>query len=104
VSALSGFEDRMKVEIYEQLFRLNQGYDEVLTALAALRRHPAFPASELDRFTAVSKEARASTNSYLAAILEAAETADAGRRYQKRLARKGKTMRRREGLRRLRSR
>ncbi len=74
----------MKVQIYEQLFRLNQGFDEILTALAALRQHPAFPASELERFTAVSKETRASTNSFLTAILEAAETADAGRRYRKR--------------------
>ena len=39
----------MKVQIYEQLFRLNQGFDEILTALAALRQHPAFPASELSR-------------------------------------------------------
>ena len=34
-----GFEDRMKVQIYEQLFRLNQGFDEILTALAALMVH-----------------------------------------------------------------
>ncbi len=74
----------MKVEIYEQLLRLNRGFDEIITALAALRQHPAFPANELDRFTAVSKETRASTNSFLTAILEATETADAGRRYQKR--------------------
>ena len=73
-----GFEDRVKVEIYEQLFHLNKGYDEIITALAALRQHPAFPASELDRFTAVSKETRASAYSFLAAILEATETADAG--------------------------
>jgi hypothetical protein len=65
-----GVEDRMKVEIYKQLFRLNKGFDEILTALAALRQHPAFPASELDRFTAVSKETRASTNSFLTAIIQ----------------------------------
>src|SRR5579863_3527999 len=38
------------------------------------RQHPAFPANELDRFTAVSKETRASTNSFLTAILAATDS------------------------------
>jgi len=63
--------------------RLNQGFDQILTALAALRRHPAFPAGELERFAALSKETRAATNSFLTSVMEAAETAEAGRCYQK---------------------
>ena len=62
----------MKVDICQQLLRLNQGFDQILTALAALRQYPVFPADKLERFTALSKETRA------------AETTEAGRRYQKR--------------------
>ena len=54
----------MKVDIYEQLFRLNQGYAAIIAALAALRRHPAFSARELERFAAMSKESRASTKQH----------------------------------------
>jgi len=63
---------------------LNRGYEEVLTALAALGQHRAFPAAELERFAALSKENRASTNSFLLSIIESAETAEAGRRYHRR--------------------
>jgi hypothetical protein len=53
-------------------------------SLTTLRRHPAFQARELDRCAALAKENRAVTNSYLAGAIEAAETAEAGRRYRKR--------------------
>ena len=38
----------------------------------------------MDRCAALAKENRAVTNSYLAGVIEAAETAEAGRRYRKR--------------------
>lgn len=73
----------MKVDVYEQLLRLNAGYHEVITSLAALRKHAAFKGSELERLTALSKELRADTSSYLTGAIETAETAEAGRRYRK---------------------
>jgi hypothetical protein len=74
----------MKVEIYEHLFIINRAFEEILAALAGLRQHPAFHRGELERFAALSKEARASTNSYLTGIIEVAETSAAGRRFRQR--------------------
>jgi len=74
----------MKVDIYEQLFFINRAFGEILSALAALSQHAAFPAGELERFAAWSKEVRASTNSYLTSVIETAETGDAGRRFRQR--------------------
>jgi hypothetical protein len=77
----------MKVDVYERLPHLNAGFDEVITALAALRKHSAFPGSEVDRLAALVKETRAASNSFLTSAIEAVETADAGRRYHQRLLR-----------------
>jgi hypothetical protein len=66
------------------LLRINQAHLEIVSALAVLRKHPAFHATTLDRFAALWKETRAATNSYIGSVIEAAETAEAGRRYHKR--------------------
>ena len=74
----------MKGQIYEVLCQINRGFQQAIEGLTTLRRHPAFQARELDRCAALAKENRAVTNSYLAGVIEAAETAEAGRRYRKR--------------------
>jgi hypothetical protein len=76
----------LKLHIYQNLLKINAGFDEVIGGLAALRRHGVFHRSELARFSALSKENRAATNSYLLSALETAETEEAGRRFSKRLA------------------
>jgi hypothetical protein len=73
--------------VYKQLFRINRGFDAVLRALRVLREHEGFHASELRHFRDLAREARASTNSYLAAVIESAETDEAGRLFRKRIRR-----------------
>jgi len=74
----------VKLSIYKHLLDVNDGFDQVVRGLAALRKNDAFLARELDRFSALAKETRAATNSYLIGILELAETREAGRRFGKR--------------------
>ena len=50
-------------------------------------RHDGFQRSELQRFREKSEEARAATMSYIAEVIETAETDEAGRRFGKRVAR-----------------
>jgi hypothetical protein len=76
----------LKRGVYWELARLNLGFDLVLQSLRALRQYRAFPEQELDRYSALSKEARAATNSFLSGVLEASETAEAGQRYRRRRA------------------
>ena len=76
----------LKLDIYQHLIRINAGYDQVIRSLAALRKYGVFNVGELARFSALSKESRAATNSYLVATMETAETTEAGRRFSKRLA------------------
>jgi hypothetical protein len=78
--------DNLKVEIYEHLLLINTAYDQVLQSLAALQKHRPFHAAEVARFRRSSKEARASLNSYLTAVIESAETAQAGRLFGRRVA------------------
>jgi len=77
----------MKVRIYEHLAMLNTGFDQVRRSLAALGRYREFDRPTLLQFSERAEEARAATNSYLASVIEAAETAEAGRRFGKRRAR-----------------
>ena len=74
----------MKLPVYKHLFDINAGFDQVIRALADLRKREAFHRREIDHYIALSKEARASTNSYLIGGLERAETREAGRRFGKR--------------------
>ena len=74
----------MKLDVYKHLLRMNRGFDLVVRSLAALRKHGAFQQGELARFRALSQEARAATNSYLAGAIESSETNEAGRRFRER--------------------
>ena len=76
----------MKLDVYEHLLRFNAGFDQAIQSLAALRKHSAFHRGVLERFAQLSKETRAATNSYLAAVIETGETEEAGRRFRKRKA------------------
>lgn len=76
----------MKLDVYEHLLTINTAFDQLARCLIALQRHRKFHAAELNRFRRLTKETRASLNSYLTAIIECAETDEAGRRYSKRLA------------------
>jgi hypothetical protein len=61
----------VKLPVYQYLFDLNAGFDQVIRSLDALARYDAFHRREIERFRALSKEARAATNSYLAGALSA---------------------------------
>ncbi len=74
----------MKAQVYELVWRIHRGFEDAVEGLDALRQHHGFHRRELERFAALTKEARAATGSYLAAIIEQAETEEAGRRYRKR--------------------
>ena len=80
----------MKRASYENLWRMNQGYDEVLKSLRVLRKHPAVDSQEVRRFEELAAEARAATNSYLLDMLGTMETEAAGHWFRKRLARERK--------------
>lgn len=77
----------VKLAVYRHLFAVNTGFDQVIRALAALRKHESFHRRELGHYIALSKEARAATNSYLTGVLERIETEEAGRRFGKRRTR-----------------
>ncbi len=81
---LGGREAGVKLPIYQHLLNLNAGFEQVVRALAALRKHDAFLARELDHYAALAKEARAATNSYILNAMESAETGQAVRRFGKR--------------------
>jgi hypothetical protein len=74
----------VKLPVYKHLLEINAGFDQVVRGLAALRKEDAFLAKELDRFSALVKETRAATNSYLIGVLDREETREAGRRFGKR--------------------
>jgi hypothetical protein len=72
------------LSVYRHLLEVNVGFDQVVRALAALQENGLFHRRELDHYSAVAKEARATTNSYLTGVLERIETDEAGRRFGKR--------------------
>jgi len=76
----------LKLNIYQNLLKINAGYQQVIGGLAALRKYSVFHRNELARFSALSKEIKAATNSYLLSAMETAETDKAGRRFSKRFA------------------
>ena len=67
----------LKLNIYQNLLKINAGFDQVIGGLAALRKYRAFHRRELARFSALSKE-----NS----VIETGETQEAGARFRKRKA------------------
>jgi len=74
----------MKLPVYKHLLDINAGFDQVIRGLAAIRRCDGFLVRELDHYSALAKEARTATNSYLAGVIESAESVEAGRRFGKR--------------------
>ena len=76
----------MKLDVYQHLLHINIAFDKVVRSLVALRKHRRFHGAELNRFRRQSDETRASVNSYLTAIIESAETDEAGRRFRRRIA------------------
>jgi hypothetical protein len=74
----------VKLSVYRHLLELNAGFDQVIRALAALQEGGTFSRREVGHYSAVAKEARAATNSYLTSVLERIETDEAGRRFGKR--------------------
>jgi len=83
-TAACGRAQGVKLSVYKHLLDITSGFDQVVRGLAALRKNDAFLAKELDRFSALAKEARAATNSYVIGVLEREETREAGRRFGKR--------------------
>jgi hypothetical protein len=80
----------MKRHIYGQLFRLNEGFQEVLDSLRELRKQPSLEDQEIRRLEALTAEARAITNSYLLEAFGTLETIEAGKLFRKHLARERK--------------
>ena len=73
-----------KLEVFQNLFDINAGFDRVMSGLAALSQQPGFDRRQLKRLHALSAETRSDMNSYLASVIEAAETDEAGRLFRKR--------------------
>ena len=73
--------------IYQHLLEINAGFEQVRVALAALDQSAMFDRAELQRFSALSAEARAAIASYFAGVMETAETDEAGRLFRLRRAR-----------------
>jgi hypothetical protein len=74
----------MNLEIYQRPLEMNAGLDQIVRGLATSSSFRGFMPKELDRYSALVKEPRASTNSYLLGIVEQAETKEAARRFGKR--------------------
>jgi hypothetical protein len=75
----------MPLGLYEQLWELHAGFEQVRRALHGLGKHRTFHAKELQRLGAWIEEARAATGSYLAGAIEEAETNEAGRLFRLRV-------------------
>jgi len=80
----------MPLEIYQQLWELHAGFEQVRRALQTLGQQPTFRIREIERLGAWLEEARAATASYLTGAIEEAETNEAGRLFKNRVARERK--------------
>ena len=76
----------MKLDVYENLLKINAGFDQAIQSIAALRKHGAFHRAALARFAELSKETRAAATSYIVSVIETSETDEAGRRFRERKA------------------
>jgi hypothetical protein len=77
----------MPLDVYQQLWELHAGFEQVRRALRELGRQRTFQAREVERLSAWLEEGRAATASYLTGAIEEAETNEAGRLFRNRLAR-----------------
>jgi hypothetical protein len=80
-------ERRMPLEVYENLWQLHAGFEQVRRALRSLEQNRIFHAREIERLAAWLEEARAATASYLTGAIEEAESNEAGRLFRRRRAR-----------------
>ena len=80
----------MPLGVYQQLWELHAGFEQVRRALRGLGRHRTFQAREVERLGAWLEEARAATASYLTGAIEEAETNEAGRLFRNRIVRERK--------------
>jgi len=80
----------MPLDVYQRLWELHAGFEQVRRALRELGRHRTFRAGEVERLGAWLEEARAATASYLTGALEEAETNEAGRLFKNRISRERK--------------
>ena len=76
--------------MYQQLWELHAGFEQVRRALRSLSHQPTFRTREVERLGVWLEEARAATASYLTGAMEEAETAEAGRLFRNRIARERK--------------
>ena len=76
----------MPLEVYENLWQFDAGFEQVRCALRSLAQNRTFRAGEVERLGAWLEEARAATASYLAGAIEEAETNEAGRLFRRRRA------------------
>jgi hypothetical protein len=77
----------MPLGVYQQLWELHSGFEQVRRALGSLRKQEMFHGREVERLSAWLEEARAATASYLTSAIEEAETNEAGRLFKNRIAR-----------------
>jgi hypothetical protein len=80
----------MPLRVYEQLWELHAGFEQIRRALQGLKLQRTFHAGEVERLSGWLEEARATTASYLAGAIEEAETSQAGRLFKLRLRRERK--------------
>ena len=81
---------RMDLPVYEHLLAVNAGFEQVRSALAALAELPGFQRGEMARFGEMAEESKSAICSYLASVIEIAETEAAGRWSKRRLVRERK--------------
>jgi hypothetical protein len=80
----------MKRKVYEHVWKMNQGFEQVLQSLKTLAKHRGLQRGEIRRFEQLARETRAATNSFVLESLSRLETADAGRLFVQRKAREQK--------------
>ena len=74
-------------KVYQELCRMNEGYEQARRSLKALASHAALDRGEVRRFLELAAECCAATNSYLCEALGDCETKKAGRLFVRRKAR-----------------
>jgi hypothetical protein len=79
--------NRMNLAIYEHLLAVNTGFEQVRRALSATAQNRRFERGEIARFHALAEETRAAITSYIASVIELAETEQAGLLYKRRIVR-----------------
>ena len=80
----------MKRKVYEHVWEMNQGFEQVLRSLKALDKCGGLQPGEIRRFEQLARENCAATNSYVLESIARLETAHAGRLFAQRKVREQK--------------